>query len=128
MVIADAVRRALKKSKKSQTALGELWGTTPQVINNKMRLRRWTGNELVQIAGFTGGKLMFVYPDGEQIEIDAPETEKPKAPEAPKLKKAPAVKKAAPKKAPAQKKAPAKKKEPAKKAPDALEEQISFFD
>ena len=31
-------------------------------------------------------------------------------------------------KAPAKKKAPAKQKAPAKKAPDALEEQISFFD
>ena len=124
MIIAEAIRRALKKSKKSQTALGELWGTTPQVINNKIRLRRWTGEELAQVAAFTGGRLMIVYPDGEQIEIDSQEAEKPKAAREPKAKKAPAVKKAAPKKAPTQKKAPAKKA----KEPEQIEEQISFFE
>ena len=70
MVVSDAIRKAMKKAKLSQTRLGEIWGTTPQVINNKMRLQRWTAEELAQVAGYTGGKLMFVYPDGEQIEIE----------------------------------------------------------
>lgn len=70
MFVSDAIRKAMKKAKLSQTRLGEIWGTTPQVINNKMRLQRWTAEELAQVAGYTGGKLMFVYPDGEQIEIE----------------------------------------------------------
>ena len=70
MVVSDAIRKAMKKAKLSQTRLGEIWGTTPQVINNKMRLQRWTAEELAQVAGYTGGKLMFVFPDGEQIEIE----------------------------------------------------------
>lgn len=70
MFVSDAIRKAMKKAKLSQTRLGEIWGTTPQVINNKMRLQRWTAEELAQVAGYTGGKLMFVFPDGEQIEIE----------------------------------------------------------
>ncbi|MCR5295262.1 MAG: hypothetical protein K6E30_08865 [Lachnospiraceae bacterium] len=70
MFVSDAIRKAMKKAKLSQTRLGEIWDTTPQVINNKMRLQRWTAEELAQVAGYTGGKLMFVFPDGEQIEIE----------------------------------------------------------
>ena len=70
MFVSDAIRKAMKKAKLSQTRLGEIWGTTPQVINNKMRLQRWTAEELAQVAGYTGGKLMFVFPDGEQFEIE----------------------------------------------------------
>ena len=72
MTLADAVRRALKKGKTSQTELGRLWGTTPQVVNNKLRLDRWTGAELAQIASLAGGNLAIVYPDGEQLLIDPP--------------------------------------------------------
>lgn len=70
MFVCDAIRKALKKAKLSQTRLGEIWGTTPQVINNKMRLQRWTAEELAQVAGYTGGKLIISFPDGEQIEIE----------------------------------------------------------
>ena len=72
MNVSEAVRCALKKAKLSQTALGARWDTTPQVINNKMRLKRWTGEELAQVAEYTGGKLAFIYPDGEQILIESP--------------------------------------------------------
>ena len=73
MTLAEAVRRALKKGKVSQTELGRLWDTTPQVVNNKIRLDRWTGAELIQIASFAEGKLGIIYPDGEQLLIDPPE-------------------------------------------------------
>ena len=73
MPVSAAVRAALKKSKKTQTDLGVLWGTTPQVISNKMRLERWTGEELARVAEYTGGKLAFVYPDGTQIMINGRE-------------------------------------------------------
>ena len=82
MTLAEAVRRALKKGKMSQTELGRLWGTTPQGINNKIRLDRWTGNELSEIASFAEGNLAIIYPDGEQLVIDAPEkADKPEEPE-----------------------------------------------
>lgn len=73
MTVSEAVRCALKKGKVSQTALGIRWGTTPQVINNKMRLKRWTGEELAQVAEYTGGKLAILYPDGEEFRIEPEE-------------------------------------------------------
>ena len=75
MTLAEAVRRALKKGKVSQTELGRRWGTTPQVINNKLRLNQWSGAELMQVASFAEGKLGIIYPDGEQLLIDLPAEE-----------------------------------------------------
>ena len=79
MTAAEAIRRALKKGKVSQTELGRHWGTSPQVINNKLRNNQWNQAELVALASLTGGRLAFLYPDGEQILFDPPEgTEEPK--------------------------------------------------
>ena len=75
MTLAEAVRRALKKGKVSQTELGRRWGTPPQVINNKLRLNQWSGAELMQVASFAEGKLGIIYPDGEQLLIDLPAEE-----------------------------------------------------
>lgn len=71
MSVSDSVRMALNKGSKNQTDLSKYWGTSLQVISNKMRLERWTGEELTRIAEYTGGKLAFVYPDGTQIVINA---------------------------------------------------------
>ncbi len=75
ITLAEAVRGALKKGKVSQTELGRRWGTTPQVINNKLRLNQWSGAELMQVASFAEGKLGIIYPDGEQLLIDLPAEE-----------------------------------------------------
>ena len=132
MAVSEAIRLALKKAKKSQTELGTLWGTTPQVINNKIRLQRWTGEELAQVAAFTSGKLAIVYPDGEEIPVSGEGVKKSAKAEAGKQAKKQAAKKPVKPEAPAkpkQKKAAAKPKQPkAEKASSVLEEQISFFD
>ena len=124
--VSDSVRMAMKKAGLRQRKLAELWGTTPQAIYNKLNLERWTGTDLARIAQITGGKLMFVYPDGQQIPID-PVVEPEKPAEKPEKKvKAPAKPKQA--KAPAKaqkKKTPAKPKQA--KEPEMREEQISFF-
>ena len=138
MSVSASVRMALSKANKRQLSLGELWNTSPQVISNKLRLERWTGEELVQVAAFTGGKLAFVYPDGQEILISAEEKTKKKEkakekkpvkrkspaakPEKPKTAGQQAVSKPA-KKEPAPKKAQAKKEKPVMK-----EEQLSMFD
>ena len=72
MSVSDSVRMSLKKARKSQLDLSRLWGNTPQAMSNKFRLERWTGQDLIRVADFTGGKLAFVYPDGQQILIEAP--------------------------------------------------------
>ena len=120
MSVSAAIRSALKKAKLNQIKLSLYWGTTPQVISNKMRLERWTGEEIATVAELTGGKLVILYPDGEQIPIEA--TKKAvKTPE--ELEKLEASKE---KKEPKPKKAPAKPK--AAKKPKAQEEQISIFE
>ena len=75
MSLSDSVRMALKKARKNQTDLIRLWGNSKSAMSNKFRLERWSGNDLIRVARFTGGKLAFIYPDGQQILIEAPETE-----------------------------------------------------
>ncbi len=126
MSVSAAIRSSLKKAKLNQIKLSQFWGTTPQVISNKMRLERWTGEEIATVAELTGGKLVILYPDGEQIPIEASRKavktpEEPEKPEAPKANTAPKEKKE-----PKPKKAPAKPK--AAKKPKAREEQMSIFE
>ncbi len=76
MSVSTSVRMALAKANKNQKELAELFGFQRQAVNLKLAKERWTGAELAQVASFTGGKLAFIYPDGQQILIDPPaETE-----------------------------------------------------
>ena len=72
MTLEEVVRRAMKKGKLSQTELAKRWGTSPQAINNKVRLYGWTTAELAEIASLAEGKVGIIYPDGEQLLIDPP--------------------------------------------------------
>ena len=72
MSVSASVRMALAKGNKRQTDLAKLWGYYPQAVNLKFQKERWTAAELAQIAALTGGKLAFIYPDGQQILIDPP--------------------------------------------------------
>ena len=81
MTISDCVRMALSKANKKQTEMVEYWGfTTKQALHNKFIRNSWSGEDLVKLAEFTGGKLMLTYPDGQQILILS-DKEKPAAPE-----------------------------------------------
>ena len=75
MSVSTAVRMALAKGNKKQTELAGFLGIQRQPVNLKLAKERWTGAELARIAAFTGGKLAFIYPDGQQILIEAPEKE-----------------------------------------------------
>lgn len=72
MSISTSVRMALAKGNKKQTELAEMLGFQRQAVNLKLAKERWTGAELARIAEFTGGKLAFIYPDGQQILIEPP--------------------------------------------------------
>ena len=67
MSVSDTVRMALAKKGMSQADLAESWGSTRQGINNKFNRDSWSGDDLVKLAGITGGKLALVYPDGQQL-------------------------------------------------------------
>ncbi len=130
MSVSASVRAALSMAKKRQMDLAALWETSPQVITNKFRLERWTGEELAQVAALIGGKLAFVYPDGQQIFIPSSEagreTEVRKKAKQPKPLKVSAGRKEAPNPAEKKVKAPAKPK--AEKIKKPVEEQLSMFD
>lgn len=70
MSVSTSVRMALAKGNKRQTDLAEMLGFQRQAVNLKLAKERWTGEELARVAAFTGGKLAFVYPDGQQILIE----------------------------------------------------------
>ena len=74
MSVSTAVRMALAKANKKQTELADYLGIQRQPVNLKLAKERWTGAELAKVAELTGGKLAFVYPDGQQILIEAPAT------------------------------------------------------
>ena len=117
-------------ARKRQMDLAALWETSPQVITNKFRLERWTGEELAQVASLTGGRLAFVYPDGQQIFIPSSEkgreTEVLKKPKQLKQPMAPTGQKAASKPVAKKAKTAAEPKTEKKKKP--VEEQLSMFD
>jgi len=72
MSVSTSVRMALAKGNKKQTELAEMLGFQRQAVNLKLAKERWTGAELARIAEFTGGRLAFIYPDGQQILIEPP--------------------------------------------------------
>ena len=76
MSVSTAVRMALAKGNKKQTELAAYLGIQAAPVNLKLAKERWTGAELARIAAFTGGKLAFIYPDGQEILIELP-AEKP---------------------------------------------------
>ncbi len=73
MSVSGAVRMALTKGGKKQAELARAMGIYTQSMYLKMVKERWTGAELAKVAEFTGGKLVFLYPDGQQIPIEAAE-------------------------------------------------------
>ncbi|MGN1367513.1 MAG: hypothetical protein ACI4WX_01480 [Aristaeellaceae bacterium] len=79
MSISNCVKMALAKAGKKQRDLADLYGCTKQSMSTKFRRESWFGKDLAKVAEFTGGKLAFVYPDGQTIYI---ETEIEEAPDA----------------------------------------------
>lgn len=76
MSISSSVRMALNKAGKKQIDLAGLYGCSKQAMSTKFSRESWFGKDLDKVAKFTGGKLAFVYPDGQviYIEVDNEET------------------------------------------------------
>lgn len=70
MKVSDVVMQALRSADKKQADLVEILRvTTPQAANKKVRESRWTAEDLIKVAEFTGGKLIWQMADGEQFEL-----------------------------------------------------------
>ena len=61
---------ALLKGGFSQMDLAQFLGLpSKQSMSNKFSRGSWSASELAKVVEFTGGRLAFVYPDGQQILI-----------------------------------------------------------
>lgn len=70
MNVSDAVSYALKKSGKKQADLISILNvSSPQAANKKVREGRWSAEDLIAVAEYTGSKLLMKMPDGEQFEL-----------------------------------------------------------
>ena len=74
MKISDTVRSLIAiTGHKQQDVLPAVNTATPQALNNKIRLDRWDGKDLVLIADLLGCRLCFQLPTGDMIYFDPSE-------------------------------------------------------
>lgn len=69
-MVTDKVKALLALAGKKNVELARLFGVTPQSMNNKMALNRYTADDLIKIAEFTGCRVGFLLPDGQHIFLD----------------------------------------------------------
>ena len=75
--VSHSVRQALIRAGKRQQDLAALYGCSKQSMSTKFSRESWFGKDLARVADFTGGRLAFVYPDGQMIYIEADKVEAP---------------------------------------------------
>lgn len=66
-MVNDKVRAILALAGKRNIDLAELYGVSKQSMNNKMTNNRFSADDLIRIAEFTGCRVAFVLPDGQHI-------------------------------------------------------------
>ena len=69
-MVTDKIKALLAMSGKKQIELAEEFGVTPQSMNNKMSMNRYSAEDLIRIAQFTGCKVGFLLPDGQHIFLE----------------------------------------------------------
>lgn len=68
MSVSEQVKTLLAKRKVKQKSLIKVLDCeTPQSVNNKFRLERWTAADLIKVANLCGARLAFILPGGERI-------------------------------------------------------------
>lgn len=70
MSISNSVKMALNKAGKRQIDLAALYECSKQSMSTKFSRGSWFAKDLARVAAFTGGRLAFVYPDGQIIYIE----------------------------------------------------------
>jgi len=69
-MVSDKVRAVLALAGKRNIDLAELYGVSKQSMNNKMTNNRFSADDLIRIATFTGCRIAFVLPDGQHIFLE----------------------------------------------------------
>ncbi len=75
-MVSEKVKAILSLSGKKQLELAAFFNMTGQSMANKMSRDSWSAKDLIAAAEFTGCKLAFVLPDGQNIFIEDTKTEK----------------------------------------------------
>ena len=70
---SDTIKAILSLCGKTRTSLAEAMNMTPQSMYNKMVRDSWSCKDLQAVAEFTGCKLAFILPDGQQLVLDSTE-------------------------------------------------------
>ncbi len=76
-MVSDKIRSILALAGKRPTDLANLYGTSQQSMNNKLSQSRFSAEDLIRIAEFTGCKVAFILPDGGQVFL-SPDDIRPK--------------------------------------------------
>jgi len=66
-MVSDKIRSVMALAGKRSVDLANLYGMTQQSMNNKLYQNRFSADDLIKIAEFTGCRLAFVFPDGGQL-------------------------------------------------------------
>lgn len=69
-MVSDKVRAILALAGKRNIDLAELYGVSKQSMNNKLTNNRFSADDLIRIAAFTGCRLAFVLSDGQHLFLD----------------------------------------------------------
>ena len=70
MKVSEAVTLSISQAGKRQADLVETGlVSSRQAANRKIRDSRWPVDDLIAVAAWTGGKLIYQMPDGEQYEL-----------------------------------------------------------
>lgn len=69
-MVSDKIRALLALAGKRNIDLAELYGVSKQSMNNKMTNNRFSADDLIRIADFTGCRIAFVLRDGQHIFLD----------------------------------------------------------
>ncbi len=67
----------LSMTGKKQADLAEVLGmSSKQAMSNKVRMNRWSADDLIKAAELCGGKVAIIMPDGQTIQLRNDEDEK----------------------------------------------------
>ncbi len=70
MAVSNKVKALLAMCNKRQIELAQIFSMSKQSMNNKFAKDSWSAKDLIKVAEFTGCKVAFVLPDGQQIIIE----------------------------------------------------------
>ena len=70
MSASKKIKAVLQLCNKKQLDLAAHFDMSTQTMSNKMARGSWSASDLVKVAEFTGCKVAFILPDGQQIVLD----------------------------------------------------------